>query len=511
MILQTRVQMLCAVTVAVCLSASTLRAADVNLGIADEETYKRPVAWSGIFRPTSPVEALLLGDGIGPASRPAMSIAWRNAAQIEEVEVRIRNLGKDAGEGRVSVDVLDETGKVLLHLEPPDEQKLLRVPGVDDGGRDGKVIRMKASWELNTLIDRFDRTRTRYDVRATVDTDGPDTDPFDNSKTKSWHVPFAVRAGFRNVYNYVFHNYERTPVTVSWKFEHTPEPRGWRIEGVPTASRPFTLMPGQEVLGTLALNGPTSLVENDFLEARLTLVNVATGRPFQQREWFQVYDTVAPTVSNYRAVFTEDHRIAIQLLAADKGSGILEATGVITEYSTDGGRTWAARAHNYKSGNFVRPTLFETVLGPFAPGTAVQLRLSVMDTAGNAQTLIPDDATAFEAPPNAEKLLDQAYVFPRTQPNPLFELDTFTEIQRALKEANTSIAVKPLSADDLRNTSVGARRTLDAATIGDLTETMRAIDKMGVNPAAAVVRPLRRLATPADSLLNMSTLEVVAK
>src|SRR5205085_1048362 len=92
-------------------------------------------------------------------------------------------------------------------------------------------------------------------------------------------------------------------------------------------------------------------------------------------------------------------------------------------------KTWAAKAHNYKSGNFVRPTLFETVLGPFAPGTTVQTRFSAKDTAGNIQTIVPQDAIGFEAPPNAPQLLEQAYLFPRAQPNPLFDLDRLRELK----------------------------------------------------------------------------------
>ena len=65
------------------------------------------------------------------------------------VAVRVRNLGSEAGEGRIGVDILDEYGKVLLHLEPPDEQKIVRVPAKDRGGLEGKIIRMKANWPLS--------------------------------------------------------------------------------------------------------------------------------------------------------------------------------------------------------------------------------------------------------------------------------------------------------------------------------------------------------------------------
>src|SRR5262245_60675772 len=108
-----------------------LPVAGVDLGIADDETYRRPNSWSeletdGVGESHAsilvPAVEKVMADGLsGPASRPGMSIAWRNAAQIEEVEVRVRNLGSEPAEGRLSVDVFDELGAILLHLEPPEE------------------------------------------------------------------------------------------------------------------------------------------------------------------------------------------------------------------------------------------------------------------------------------------------------------------------------------------------------------------------------------------------------
>jgi hypothetical protein len=448
--------------------------ADVDLGIADDETFKRPNSWSKLPHKRTPIETVLDTDGAGPASRPGISIAWRNAEQVEEVEVRVRNLGSDPGEGRVYVDVLDERGKLLLHLDPPEDQAKIRVPAADRGGREGKVLRMKAHRDLNTLIDSYDRTRTRYDVRATVETVGPDKNPFDNVKVKSFNIPFAVRPGFLNVYNYIYKNQRDKEVQVKWQFEHTPYPPGWEIKGAPVSREPFGLKPGQEIVGHLTMLAPDKIEENAFLEARLSLVDVASGQPLQQHEWFQVYDTEPPHVSNYRLVLTADHHVAIQALVADRGSGVLEATGVVTEFSTNGGRTWAGAAHNYKNGNFVQPTLFEAVIGPFAPGTKVQLRFRARDTAGNSQTVIPDDATGLEAPPAATKLLQRTYPLPRTQPSPLFDLPDAKKLRSGMKELG-------------------------------LTET----DVKELESAKPI--PLNRVQAPGQELLKMTTLEVTVK
>ena len=518
----------------------------VDLGIADDETYRRPNSWAmddtinannmvATKEQLLPTERILVGNLTGPASRPGLSIAWRNAAQVEEVEIRVRNLGNTAGEGRVRVDVLDETGKVLLHLEPPDELKVIRVPGYAQGGREGKILRMKANRALNNLIDRYDNERRRYDVRATIETLGsPDANPFDNSKTKSWNIPFAVQPGFRNTYNYIFTNHEEEAVKVHWLFEHTPYPKGWVIKGVPSSTEPFILQPGQSIRGTLNLDAPDNIKEGVFVEARLSLVNTATETVFGQHEWFQVYDTISPTVTDYRLVFTQDHRIAIQALVADNGSGVLEATGVTTEYSTDGGRTWARKAHNYKVGNFTRPTLFEVVLGPFASETKIQLRFTAKDTAGNVTSFIPDDAVAILAPPEAEKLIDFAYIFPRTEANPIFALEpgpsnvneiaaNFAEAisvrspsedhLKGITQAITGMQITSTDKENFINAAKRLKENPDTAVAGARLE--KAIESM--QPIEAFVEPeisktaIQRVVSPGDDILKMNTLEITVK
>lgn len=141
---------------------SSTAMAEVDLAIGDDEVYRRPNAWSdNVLKPADEWAT-------STVSRPGMSIAWRNANQVEEVEVRVLNLGNDPGEGRISVDIVDATGRILLSLSPPEGEEVVRVPARDKGGREGKVIRMKANWELNALIDRNDRTRTQYGVMATI-------------------------------------------------------------------------------------------------------------------------------------------------------------------------------------------------------------------------------------------------------------------------------------------------------------------------------------------------------
>ena len=497
-------------TLAVCIAAPAL-GAGVNLRISDDETFKRPNAWSSTFDPGDRDEKLFAETT--PLSRPGISIAWRNANQVEEVEVRVQNVGDRPGIGRVHVTVVDAEGAPLLDLRPPEEMSEIRIPAYEQGGREGKIIRMAASWELNALIDRFDRTRTRYGVVATVDTVGDDADWSDNRKIKEWNIPYRVRPGEVNVFNYTFRNTAGAASRVRWRIDQSAPPDGWRVEGLPHGGTTFVMAPGQAIGGVLLLRAPAQIAEGAFLETRLALVAEDSGKVLQQHEWFQVYDTEPPGVTNYRAVLLQDHTVAIQALVADKSSGVLEATGVSTEFSADNGRTWAVKSHNYKVGNFIRPTLFETVLGPFAPNTRVLVRFTALDTAGNAQSIIPADASAFVAPPLAERLIQQAYVFPRTQQNPVFDLERLKRLSltlQKLKEAKVDIAALDLSKpnelgiDATQLAAIG----MDSQRLADLRDDLARLADLELDLGAIRPVELKRVKAIGEGALAVSTLEV---
>ena len=122
-----------------------------------------------------------------------------------------------------------------------------------------------------------------------------------------------------------------------WKLEHTAPPADWSVQGGPQATSAFEFKAGQELKGTLSMVAPEKIEEGAFLETRLSLIDDETGQVIQQREWFQVYDTIPPDVSNYRVMLTTDHRVAIEALVGDTYA-VLEATGVQSEY-LDGWRT----------------------------------------------------------------------------------------------------------------------------------------------------------------------------
>lgn len=487
------------------LAGSAWAAADLAIG--DDEVYRRPNAWSQNENG--------LRDYAHAASRTGVSIAWRNANQIEEVEVRVINLGDVEGRGRLSVDIVDAEGRVLLSLTAPAGQEIISVPAADDGGRQGRVLRMQASWELNGLIDRFDIADTQYGVMATIEPIGEDADLSNNRKTKTWHNIQRVTPGGVTTFNYVFRNFERETRSFAVRLETSDLPNGWHVTNRERTRR-VTLSPGETFSGTLELSVPDNLENGAFAEIRLALADPATGRVYRQHEWFEVYDVTPPEISNYRAIMLADHTIAIQALVADQHSGVMEATGVSTEYSVDGGRTWARKAHNYKTGNFVRPTLFETVLGPFPPGTEVWLRMSARDTAGNASMVIPDDATAYLAPAGAEQLVQLAYIFPRTQANPIFEIEELRALSEAVRNAQSQgFDVSTMSVEQLPRLGLAPARVrelgIDTARFTDLRSDIQRLGLLNFDFGAIAPVELVAQRAPGESVLRVNTFSVRAQ
>jgi len=484
--------------------------AGADLAIGDDEVYQRPNSWSKNGQAPAT-------DYAYAASRTGVSIAWRNADQVEEVEVRIINLGDKEGSGNISVDVVDVDSRVLLHLTPPEGEEVVQVPPASMGGLQGKIIRMKASWELNGLIDRFDLAHIQYGVMATVEPIGPDDNLANNRKTKTWNNMSRVVPGGTTIFNYSFINAESSPLSLVLRLERNRLPDGWVLHDSNEGHGDITLQPGEKITGTVILTVPNAGIANGaFSEARITLLDQKLGKVYRQHEWFEIYDTVPPTISNYRAVLLKDHTIAIQALVADQHSGVLEATGVSTQFSVDGGKTWAVKAHNYKTGNFVRPTLFETVIGPFPAGTNVMLRFAARDTAGNAAAIIPADSSAFLAPAGAEQLLQMAYIFPRTKPNPLFEVEELRAFAEAVKGAEaTGQDVRKFSETDLEKLGVSKARLselgVDAARFADIKSDLHKIGLLNLQFDQIQPTLLRPVKAAGEGVLPVNTVEVTVQ
>lgn len=361
----------------------------VDLGIGDDRIYGRPVSWSK-------VEPLKREGMLATVveSRPGVFIAWRNTNLIEEVEVRVRNLGTEEGRGEVFVDILDEEGKVLIHLEPPADRKIVTIPPRERGGAEGKIVKMKADRRLNRLIDLYDRARIRYDVRASVQAvDVKDANPADNVKVKAYNIPFRAKPGHRHTLAYSFANFSKEVRAVRWHLEATRIPEGWNLTGRELRDGTLKLATAERIKGFLTFDVPENAKEGDLVELRLSLLDAGNREVIGQHEWFLVYDTQPPHVSNVKITPQKTGKIRIDLMASDPGSGVLEASGVWVEYSTDKGHTFSQKTAAYQAGNFVDPTTFLAEIGPFRPGTSITTFLYASDTAGNIQKFGPETLT----------------------------------------------------------------------------------------------------------------------
>jgi hypothetical protein len=49
--------------------------------------------------------------------------------------------------------------------------------------------------------------------------------------------------------------------------------------------------------------------------------------------------------------------------------------------------------------------------------------MTALDTAGNAQSHIPEDGIVMEAPEESTKSLEKPNIFPRSEPSKIFDLD----------------------------------------------------------------------------------------
>ena len=356
---------------------------EVDLGIGDE-SRGRPNIRADINGATYNV-ATTFG---ATYNRPAILIAWRNTAQILEVEVLVVNNGRDQGQGRVHIEVLDEYGKTLARMPTPGAEPLVTVPGRDDGGKEGNLVQISGSKALNTLIDRLDRDRQKYYIKAVVDTVGEDLNPIDNIKVKSYNRDFRARPGAVHFFDYYFTNTSDQPQEMRWYLDMSPLPKGWEMEARPGPGETLTLQPGQSIQGNMLVRAPREIIEGDRVEIRMSGLN-AQNEVLAQTEWHLVNDNEPPEIISPSITATDDNKIAVQLTAHDILSGIYEASGVKAEYSTDGGATYSTRVISYVYGSFVNPTLFKTQLGPFADNTDVQVTLSAMDIAGNIERTEP--------------------------------------------------------------------------------------------------------------------------
>ncbi len=428
---------------------------------------------------------------------------------ISELTVRVMNLGDTEADGQVSLDVVDSTGALLRAVPIASDDRVLRVSSYDQGGKQGKAAQVRPNVELSAVLDSLARSRATYGLRASVRTLGHDVDPSNNIKVKEWGPRKRLDAGKAKKFEYVFRNGSGQLRRARWKVEHTRAPVGWLLEGLPDTSRDIWWRPGQALHQSLIMRAVESPSLGGRLETRLTLLDAGTGEVIQQHEWFQVYDTVAPMISNYRVVVTSNGMVAIQVMVGDRHSSVSER-GVSTEYSLDGGQVWQSKLHRRVFEETSRVAVFETLLGPFMPNSAIWLRINALDLAGNVNTDVPPDAHAFVLPPNAEKLISDDLTVPAREASPVFDVEKLTRLLSVIGEPRD---VDPPSDREVHGALSPARSTLSPALeqrrVLDARRLRADLADKHVDMVTAIPWPLRYLRRGTGSGTALSCVELV--
>jgi hypothetical protein len=321
-------------------------------------------------------------------SRPSLFIAWRNTQRILEVEIEVKNFGYEQATGQLRLEILDEEGNVLDYTpRGSQEPVLVTLPPANRGGREGRIVQMHGTAELNQLIDRLDRANQRYAVRAEVIPVGQDGDRLNNVALKTFNVNSRLRPSADHYFNYLIVNRDTRPTDVRWHVEHSAMPLDWALlTSIPDGAE-RRLAPGETVQGILHLRTPPSVTQGQHVDVRVRVENLADHTIVGMTEWYAVYDIIPPAITEAGIEYDPARGlISVHVTATDDDSMIREASGARVEYSTDGGITFSSRVLAYADGNFVGPTRFLADVGPFRPGTEVRMAVVVEDIAGNRST-----------------------------------------------------------------------------------------------------------------------------
>lgn len=334
--------------------------------------------------------------------RPNILIAWRNTERILETEVELKNFTGEQVTGSISIAIVDGEGAVLLKSPGAgDRPQTVTLPPRAQGGEEGKIVQLKGTLAMNQLFDSLDRNHLPYSIAVEVvpvNGDFPGT-----YAVKSFGANSRVVAGSPVFREYSFRNITSQPLSVEWQLSTTALPAGWAIDANPKPGQHMTVPPNGVVHGYLSVTASSHPAEGEHVDLVMRAVNTRSNLPAFTTEWFAVQDTTPPTVTGLGYTVNEETgTVQVSVTANDVTSGLKEASGIRVEYSTDGGLTYSTKVMAYDAGNFVGPTSFQTLLGPFPVGTQITANLIAEDIAGNIaqRRLEPITITATSAHKN---------------------------------------------------------------------------------------------------------------
>jgi len=328
---------------------------------------------SGAFAADKEID---LGISRGLGSRPNILVAWRNTEKILELEVLVQNRGDQVGRGEVWLELATADGGTILATEP----RPVVVPGRDEGGLEGVLVQTKGFRLMNLMFDQLDRLNQRYKLRAHIRTEGSDANVLDNLAVKTMNANQQARAGM-NFFRYEIQNPTEREIDGFLDIDHTALPSGWKLTAEPVSGHRVKLAPGESAVGHLIVNAPSELENGSLVDIEVALRDAQSQKVVDKDEWFLVASTTPPELSNVSASPMPNGRVMVNATAFDP-VGILEASGLQVQYTTDGGTTFATMVMAYSRGNFYDETWFNAEVGPFPEGTELQMIVTAANNAG---------------------------------------------------------------------------------------------------------------------------------
>jgi hypothetical protein len=458
-----------------------------------------------------PAHALMIAASVGALgcmregaredARPDFAVAEDSSSRralVSAREIRIRNQGFAGGEGVASLAVVDSLGNALMEI-PVQNGAPINLAAAALGGSEARVVPVAGGPAFENLLTELLRSRIPFGLRARIRTTGGDADEADNVATREWRASIPILPSAEQTITFAFvvpHGLRAARVRVETLIapQDTPVRNPLSEHGL--------LMPPGTYAKEIHLTTPSNLRHGSRVLARLTVADSETGEVLQQHERLAVYDTIPPMLSSYRAVLLRDGRVAVQVHAGDRHAGVSE-NGVSTHYSLDGGHTWQRRLHASVEDDFGRPALFETVLDSLPAGADLLLGICAQDWVGNTNMRLPADASVFQAPINAELILD-AFGVASTSGNPLFAPTTVARHASwvAAEAAHArSLALQPLA-------GLGATERFELRRIEDLQTVPVAFRTAGVNIKGFKHIDARTLRLSADDGLERTVLRI---
>ncbi len=323
-------------------------------------------------------------------------------AAIDLERVLVQNVGGRAGPLTVILDVLGTDSHqplVSVRLSGPRS-----VPAAEHGGSEGEEFTVPYSARMEQVVDSLKSLGRGYTLRGRVVTTARDSDLTNNTSSTYSLGGSAVHPGGPSTLPYAFENRATRPLLVRWHISGSTLPFGWSATGLPNTTQPFIWRPGEVVGGGVTVMLPRRVARGESWALLISIVDAHTGAVLDQSEWYPIFDTIPPVVTEIRVLLIPDGKVAVELAVDDEASSVNCASvrGFLVRPASDVVHEGRAHCRSLMLG---RPTLVELLLSTSAHEDGTSIRLVVKDLAGNIATAPPLTTSAYTTPRQAARLL----------------------------------------------------------------------------------------------------------